>query len=294
DPQTGRYEAPTYADNLNWFFTYQMGLMYWRYFMWNFAGRQNDIQGMGNVRDGNWISGIPMIDNNRLGDQSQLPDSLKKSKANNKLYMLPFILGIVGCVYQFLKNRKDWIVSFLLFFFTGIAVVLYLNQPGNQPRERDYAYVGSFYAFAIWIGLAVVAFVRAAREKEDKLGFSNLLIYGSSLTFVITIMSSLKGTFGSIFMTGLMVTAMFAIITIAITYLLRAISSAGQNIKMLNIGALAFCLITPILMAQQEWDDHDRSRKTLAPDLARNYLESCAPNAILFSFGDNEIGRAHV
>ncbi len=288
DPQTGRYEAPTYADNLNWFFTYQMGLMYWRYFMWNFAGRQNDVQGMGNVRDGNWISGIPMIDNNRLGDQSQLPDSLKKSKANNKLYMLPFILGILGCVYQFLKNRKDWIVSFLLFFFTGIAVVLYLNQPGNQPRERDYAYVGSFYAFAIWIGLAVVAFVRAAREKEDKLGFSNLLIYGSSLTFVITIMSSLKGTFGSIFMTGLMVTAMFAIITIAITYLLRAISSAGQNIKMLNIGALAFCLITPILMAQQEWDDHDRSRKTLAPDLARNYLESCAPNAILFSFGDND------
>src|SRR5690606_37793808 len=120
------------------------------------------------------------------------------------------------------------------------------------------------------------------------LGFSNLLIYGSSLAFVITIMSSLKGTFGSIFMTGLMVTAMFAIITIAITYLLSAISSTGQNIKMLKLGALAFCLITPILMAQQEWDDHDRSRKTLAPDLARNYLESCAPNASLFSFGDND------
>lgn len=288
NPQTGKYEAPTLGDNMNWFFTYQMGLMYWRYFMWNFAGKQNDVQGMGNVRDGNWISGIPMIDNNRLGDQKQMPSSLQHNKANNKLYMLPFILGIIGCVYQFLKNRKDWIVSFLLFFFTGIAVVLYLNQPGNQPRERDYAYVGSFYAFAIWIGLAVVAFVRSAKEKQDKLGFSNLLIYGSALTFVITIMSSLRGNFGSIFLTGLFVTALFAIITIAITYLLRAISSAGQNVKMLNIGALAFCLITPVLMAQQEWDDHDRSSKTLAPDLARNYLESCAPNAILFSFGDND------
>jgi hypothetical protein len=168
DPQTGqvRNEAPSYADNLEWFFTYQMGLMYWRYFMWNFAGKQNDIQGMGNVRDGNWISGISFIDSKRLGDQSQLPDSIKHNKANNKLFMLPFILGILGCVYQYLKYRKDWIVSFLLFFFTGIAVVLYLNQPGNQPRERDYAYVGSFYAFAIWIGLAVVAFVRLARKKQ--------------------------------------------------------------------------------------------------------------------------------
>ncbi|HEY6504469.1 MAG TPA: DUF2723 domain-containing protein, partial [Chitinophagaceae bacterium] len=280
--------APTYADNAEWFFTYQMNLMYWRYFMWNFAGKQNDIQGLGNVRDGNWISGISIIDNNRLGDQGKIPDSLKNNKANNKLYMLPFILGIVGCVYQFLRNRKDWFVSFLLFFMTGIAVVIYLNQPGNQPRERDYAYVGSFYAFAIWIGLAVVAFVKMARDKTDKKGFSNLLIYGSVLTFLITIMSSLRGTPVGTLLSGLFITALFALFTAGVTYLVRAISSGGQNGGLLNISTAVICLITPVLMAQQEWDDHDRSSKTLAPDLAKDYLESCAPNAIIFTFGDND------
>ncbi len=290
DPQTRqtKYEAPSYADNFEWFFTYQTGLMYWRYFMWNFAGKQNDVQGMGSVRDGNWISGIPFIDNNRLGDQKQLPDSLKENKANNKLFMLPFILGIIGCVYQYLKNRKDWIVSFLLFFFTGIAVVLYLNQPGNQPRERDYAFVGSFYAFAIWIGLAVVAFVKMAREKADKQGFQNMLIYGGALTFIIILMSSLRGSFGSMLMTCIYITALYAVITMGITYIVRAISSGGNNWKMLNISTAVICMIVPIIMVQQEWDDHDRSRKTLAPDLAKDYLESCAPNAILFTFGDND------
>jgi hypothetical protein len=288
DRQTGKYEAPTYADNVEWLFTYQMGLMYWRYFMWNFAGKQNDIQGYGNARDGNWISGISIIDNNRLGDQNKLPDSIKHNKANNKLYMLPFILGIIGCVYQFLRNRKDWIVTFLLFFMTGIAVVFYLNQPGNQPRERDYAYVGSFYAFAIWIGLAVVAFVKMAREKEDKQGFTNMLTYGSALTFVIILMSSLRGSFSTILLTSLFVTALYAIIAAGVTYLVRAISSAGQNFRLLNIVTTVVCLIAPLIMAQQEWDDHDRSQKTLAPDLAKDYLESCAPNAILFTFGDND------
>ncbi|MEO5562570.1 MAG: DUF2723 domain-containing protein, partial [Chitinophagaceae bacterium] len=288
DPQTGRYDAPTYADNFEWFFTYQMNLMYWRYFMWNFAGKQNDIQGLGNARDGNWISGIAPIDNNRLGDQSQLPDSVKNNKAHNKLYMLPFILGILGCVYQYFKNRKDWIVSFLLFFFTGIAVVLYLNQPGNQPRERDYAYVGSFYAFAIWIGLAVVAFVRMAKEKADKLGFQNILVYGVVLTFIITLMSSLRGSPGGVLLTCVLVSAIYAAVTAGLTYLGRAISSGGQNGKVLNLATAVLCLFVPILMAQQEWDDHDRSHKTLAPDLAKDYLESCAPNAIIFTFGDND------
>jgi len=290
DPQTGqvKYEAPSYGDNLEWFFTYQMGLMYWRYFMWNFAGKQNDIQGMGSVRDGNWISGISFIDSKRLGDQSQLPDSIKHNKANNKLFMLPFILGILGCVYQYLKYRKDWIVSFLLFFFTGIAVVLYLNQPGNQPRERDYAYVGSFYAFAIWIGLAVVAFVRLAREKADKQTFQNVLVYGSVLTFFIVLMSSLRGSPVTALLTCIYLTALFAVLTIGITYLVRAISSAGNNMRILNISTSVICLVIPMIMAQQEWNDHDRSRKTLAPDLAKDYLESCAPNAILFTFGDND------
>ncbi len=131
NPETGQAQyRPTYADNANWFFTYQMGLMYWRYFMWNFAGKQNDVQGLGNVRDGNWITGISFIDNNRLGDQGKMPDSLTNNKAHNKLFMLPFILGILGCVFQFPSKPEDWVVRFLLFFMTGIAVVLYLNQPG--------------------------------------------------------------------------------------------------------------------------------------------------------------------
>jgi hypothetical protein len=280
--------APTYADNAEWFFTYQMDLMYWRYFMWNFAGKQNDVQGMGNVRDGNWISGISPIDNIRLGDQSKMPDSLNHNKAHNQLYLLPFILGIVGCVYQFMRNRKDWMVTFLLFFMTGIGVVLYLNQPGNQPRERDYAYVGSFYAFAIWIGLAVVAFVKTALEKTNKKGFVDLALFGSVLTFLIVLMSSLRGSFTSIFLTSFLITLLFALVTVAIVYILRAVSSGGQNLRVLNISTAVICLIAPLIMAQQEWDDHDRSQKTLAPDLAKDYLESCAPNAIIFTFGDND------
>ncbi len=286
--QTGQYDAPTFGDNFEWFFTYQLSHMYWRYFMWNFAGKQNDIQGFGNARDGNWISGIGPIDNIRLGDQSMMPESLRTNRAHNSLFMLPFILGILGCVYQYFKNRKDWIVSFLLFFFTGVAVVLYLNQPGNQPRERDYAYVGSFFAFAIWIGLSVVAFVRLAREHADKVTFQNVLLYGSGLTFIIMLMSSLRGDFGSIVLTCLLVTALFAIVTIALTMLLRTISSGGKNFRNLAIASAIVCAIVPVIMAQQVWDDHDRSGKTLAPDLARNYLESCAPNAIIFTFGDND------
>jgi len=282
-----KYE-PTYADNAEWFFTYQMDLMYWRYFMWNFAGKQNDAQGSGNVRDGNWISGISFIDNTRLGDQSRMPDSLKNNKAHNKLFMLPFILGILGCVYQFMRFKKDWAVTFLLFFMTGIAVVFYLNQPGLQPRERDYAYVGSFYAFAMWIGLAVVAFVKMAQDKANKKAFNNIVIYGAALTFIISIMSSLRGSAASFMLTAIYIAALFALVTIGITYLVRAVSSGGQNTRMLNLSTAVICLIAPLIMAQQEWDDHDRSGKTLAPDLATDYLQSCDQNAILFTFGDND------
>lgn len=291
DQQTGkiRYEAPTYSHSLEWFFTYQSSFMYWRYFMWNFAGKQNDIQGFGNKRDGNWISGLSFMDNKRLGDQSKLPDSLKNNKANNKLFMLPFILGVFGCVFHFLKNKKDWIVNFLLFFMTGMAVVFYLNQPGNQPRERDYAYVSSFFVFAIWIGLAVVAFVRLAREKADRLSFQNTLIYGSVLTFLITLMSCLPGNKGEIvLMTCVYATVLYAAVTTAITFLVRAISSAGENERTLNLATTAICLVVPLLMAQQEWNDHNRSKKTIAPDIAKDYLESCAPNAVIFTFGDND------
>ncbi len=289
-PVTGRerYTPPTFGDNLNWFFTYQLGHMYWRYFMWNFAGKQNDVQGLGNTRDGNWITGFSFIDNKRLGDQDKLPDSLKENQAHNKLYLLPFILGIIGCVYQFIRNKKDWVVNFLLFFMTGIAVVLYLNQPGNQPRERDYAYVGSFYAFAIWIGLAVVAFVKMAREKADKITFQNTILFGSVLTFFIALMSGASNGPGDNLMSAIFITVIYAAVVAVITLLVRAVSSDGKNERILNLSTTIICLVVPLLMAQQEWDDHDRSGKTTAPDLARDYLESCAPNAIIFTFGDND------
>lgn len=290
NPQTGEviYNAPEMSDNFEWFFTYQMGLMYWRYFMWNFAGKQNDVQGLGNKMHGNWISGISFIDNTRLGDQTKMPEALKKNKANNKLFMLPFLLGIVGCVYQFLRNKKDWVVNFLLFFFTGIAVVLYLNQPGNQPRERDYAYVGSFFVFALWIGLGLVGIVKMAQQKNDKKLFNDMLIYGSALTFLIMVMSCLPGTGSDIMISSLLVTAMYAAFTAGVTLLVRSLSSVGQNFMKLNFAASAICLLIPLLMAQQEWDDHNRSHKTTAPDLAKDYLESCAPNAVIFTFGDND------
>ncbi len=290
DPNTGQtsYAAPTLMDNISWFNTYQTSFMYMRYFMWNFAGKQNDIQGYGNKRDGNWISGISIMDNALLGDQSKMPQSLTTNKAHNKLYLLPFILGIVGLVYQFVKNRRDWVVTFLLFFFTGMAIVLYLNQPGNQPRERDYAYVGSFYAFAIWIGLSVVAFVRLALEPKDKETFTKMLIYGGSLSFLMVAASSLWGSPGPIIISAVVGAALYLILFFIITYIARAAAGKGSNFKMAAITVGIICVLVPVLMAQQEWDDHDRSRKTLAPDLAKNYLESCAPNAIIFTFGDND------
>lgn len=292
DQNTGQvhYGAPSYADNVNWLITYQTSLMYMRYLMWNFAGKQNDIQGFGNKRDGNWLTGISLLDTPRLGDQNKIPDSIKNNKAHNTLFLLPFILGIVGLVYQYFKNRKDWIVTLLLFFFTGFAVVLYLNQPGNQPRERDYAYVGSFYAFAIWIGLAVVAFVRLAKEKLNDDAFKKVLIYGSVITFFTVLLSSVAATpsVSGILTTSLFSAILYALVTLIIGYIARAVSGQGNNFRMANIATAILCAVVPVLMAQQEWNDHDRSKKTLAPDLAKDYLESCAPNAILFTFGDND------
>lgn len=279
-------QAPSYADNIKWFFTYQLGFMYWRYFMWNFSGRQNDLQGYGNKRDGNWITGISFIDNSMLGDQSKLPDSIKHNGATNKMYLLPFLLGILGCVFQFIRDRKDFIVTFLLFFFTGIAIVIYLNQPGNQPRERDYAYAGSFYAYAIWIGLAVVGLVRMAKEQADKLTFNNVLVFGSILTFLIGVMSGIYGSSGAAFVAPILMAIMYAVLTVVVTYIIRAV--AKNNYRTAGIVATLLCLVAPIIMGAQEWDDHDRSKKTLAPDIARDYLEGCPKNAVLFTFGDND------
>lgn len=222
-------EEPNMANEVRYFADYQFRWMYWRYFMWNFTGKQNDLQGFGNIRDGNWNSGITFIDkmlNHSTPDV--LPDSAgKNNKANNKLFFLPFILGIIGMAFQYTRHRKDFFVGFLLFFFTGFAIVVYLNQSGYQPRERDYAYVGSFYAFAIWIGLGVLYI----KEQFNK------FIKGDGAAWA----------------------------------------------------AFIVCLLAvPILMASQEWDDHDRSRKVLAPDLGNDYLQSCAKDAILLTFGDND------
>ncbi len=219
-------ETPTFAQNLKFLFSYQLGHMYFRYFMWNFVGRQNDIQGHGGITKGNWISGITAIDQARLGPQDHLPKSMTNNKGRNCFYFLPLILGIVGLIYHYNKDRKDFFVVLLLFFFTGIAIVLYLNGPPYQPRERDYAYAGSFYAFAIWIGLGALAIIEQLRKKMDG--------------------------------------------------------------KIAGVLATLICLVVPGVMAKDGWDDHNRSHRYTSRDFAWNYLQSCAPNAIIFTNGDND------
>ncbi|NOR87995.1 MAG: DUF2723 domain-containing protein, partial [Bacteroidales bacterium] len=217
---------PSFSDNLSFFMRYQIGHMYFRYFMWNFVGRQNDVESQPNIRNGNWISGIKAIDSIRLGNQDMLPLAAK-NPANNKFYFLPLILGFLGMAFHFNKNLKDFWVVFLLFLMTGIAIIVYLNFTPYQPRERDYAYAGSYYAFAIWMGLGVLGLIQ---------------------------------------------------------WLSKAI-----NMKMATVGVFATTMIlVPGLLASEGWDDHDRSGKTTARDFAFNYLNSCAPNAILFVNGDND------
>jgi hypothetical protein len=227
----GEQDVPTMLDNIKYFISYQNWEMFLRYFMWNYSGKQNDLQGFGNVRDGNAISGISFIDSWFLGDQSRLPDSIQsKNKSYNRMFLLPVILGLIGLFLQASRSRADFWVTGLLFFFTGFAIVVYLNQAGFQPRERDYAYAGACYAFAIWIGLGVIK----VQEWIEKFG--------------------LKG-----------------------------------KADLANYTAAGLCfLAVPVLMGTQEWNDHDRSKKTLARDIGRDYLESCPPNALLFSFGDND------
>jgi hypothetical protein len=220
-------QKPTFGDNLNFFFSYQIGHMYARYFMWNFAGRQNDQQGHGDYTSGNWISGIKPIDNMRLGGQYALPDAAKDDVSRNEFYFLPLLLGLIGAFWHFRRQQADAGVVGLLFFFTGLAIVLYLNQSPLQPRERDYAYAGSFYAFTIWIGLGVIGLTEWISKKL-----------------------------------------------------------AAKQAAM--IAGVVSLLAVPTLMAKEGWDDHDRSQKYVARDFARNYLESCAPNAILFTYGDND------
>ena len=247
---------PTMMENLRFFVSYQLNYMYWRYFMWNFAGRQNDIQGMGEITHGNWISGIPLIDNKRLGDQSLLPDDLGKgNKGHNVFYMLPLLMGLLGLLWQAFRGRRGieqfWVV-FFLFFMTGIAIVLYLNQAPSQPRERDYAYAGSFYAFSIWVGMGVAAlwgFVMWAL----KLGKG-----GKKASDEETMLAGQNGGNGN-----------------------------GAATAIAAVAALIGVLV-PLQMVSQTWDDHDRSGRYAARDFGRNYLSSVAPNGIIFCNGDND------
>ncbi len=219
-------QIPTFGQNLRYFFRYQLGHMYWRYLMWNFAGRQNDLQGgYGDLINGNWISGITFLDEARLGPQTDLPDNFNNN-GRNKFYFLPFILGVAGLIFHFRRRSRDaWVVT-LLIFMTGLAITIYLNQHSPQPRERDYAYAASFYAFAIWIGLGVLALYELLKKYVD--------------------------------------------------------------LKAAAIGSTVVCMIVPIIMAAEGWDDHDRSGRYTALIMAKNYLNSCAPNAVLFTNGDND------
>ena len=223
----GENEKADFADNIRFFTSYQLGFMYMRYFFWNFVGRQNDIPGHGEVTQGNWISGIKPIDSLRLGEQRYLPDSVVKNKGYNRFFGLPLLVGLAGLFFYLKRRPKDAAVTATLFFFTGIAITLYLNQGPYEPRERDYAYVGSFYAFAIWIGMGVLA----------------------------------------------------------IAAFLKRFSHGNLSVGL----SVAACLTAaPVIMAIEGWDDHNRSDNYVAHDMAVNYLESCAPNAILFTNADND------
>lgn len=223
---------PTLWQNMKYMFGYQFNYMYWRYFMWNFSGRQNDLQGDGGMTKGNWITGISFIDEHvlGLGPQKDIAPDIIDNKGRNKYFMLPLILGIIGILYQLRleeRGKKSFAVVFMLFFMTGLAIILYLNQTFMEPRERDYAYAGSFYAFSIWVGMGVA---------------------GISL------------------------------------FLKQYI----KNSKAASAIAAVACLIVPVQMASQNWDDHDRSGRTIARDTGMNYLSSVGENGILFTNGDND------
>ncbi|TXI82846.1 MAG: DUF2723 domain-containing protein [Flavobacteriales bacterium] len=272
---------PTFGENLSFFTNYQVNWMYWRYFLWNFAGRQNDIQGHGNIVDGNWLSGVDMIDEQRLGAQDQLPASMTQNKGYNRFYLLPLLLGMIGMVFQLARHPKDWSITMLLFFFTGIAIVIYLNQYPYQPRERDYAYVGSFYAFAIWIGLGVLALYDAARTVTQKeLG----MVVGTA--FGLGVLKYLVEWDGDHAMSyAILYMAVLGGAALGMFHLLGKVLKNGAVQATL---ATALGLIIPAVMVADGWDDHDRSTRMPARDLASDYLESCAPNAILFTNGDND------
>lgn len=282
DGQMTIINKPTFVENMRFFFRYQVNWMYWRYFMWNFAGRQNDIQGHGSITDGNWLSGIEMIDEQRLGNQKELPSSMKENKAFNKFLFLPMILGLIGLFYQLSRSKTDWLVVMLLFLLTGMAIVVYLNQYPMQPRERDYAYAGSFYAFAIWIGLGVYALFDAARGISMK-----ELQRAATATFGAGAVLYVFESFGADHSISYTIIYM-GIVAFGSLFLIHFAGKALKSDGALAALALLIGLSVPGIMAAEGWDDHNRAKRYTGVDFAKNYLESCEPNSIIFTNGDND------
>ncbi len=285
NPATGKQEVlPTFGNNLQYFFNYQIGWMYWRYFLWNFVGRQNDEQGMGpGPLEGNWLTGINMIDKEHIGDQSKIPPSMSRNRAHNKFFMLPLILGIIGFFFQFFYARKDWFIVTLLFVFTGFMIIIYLNPKPFDPRERDYAYAASFYAFAFWIGLGVWALYDAAK----RIKINNLATAGGvALGFGVVLLGieAASGT-GHTFSYSVIFISLVSFIALG---LMTQLGKANINTRTIGFVACLLGAPVPLLMASQGWDDHDRSNRTTALDFASNFLETCDPNAIIFTHGDND------
>lgn len=264
--------------------TYQIDWMYWRYFMWNFSGRQNDIQGHGDEMRGNWMSGFNIVDEARLGAQGENgPYFTTHNPSHNKFYFIPLILGLIGLFFHFVKAPRDAFVVMLLFLFTGLAIVFYLNQKPYEPRERDYAYAASFYVFAIWIGLGVYGLFEAFRsfgkEEFKKLGIA----IGVIAVLAIAVDSgSTKGY--PAFISTIIITLIGGG-ALLVMKLLKKVTNSGSTAAGL---ATILGLIAPIILGVQGWDDHDRSNRTPARALAWNYLQSCSPNAILYTNGDND------
>jgi len=220
-------EKPTFANNIKFMFQYQFGNMYWRYLMWNFAGRQSDNQWRGDLFDGNWLTGIGPFDEARLGNQSQLTSDMQNNKGRNTYYLLPFLLAVIGLIFHATRDAKSFYVLLALFLFTGIALKIYLNERPFEPRERDYALVGSFYVFAMWIGFGIYAIYEGIKK-----------------------------------------------------YILPKVA--------IPLVLVVSMLAAPVLLAKENWDDHNRSNKYTALAMAKKYLDSCEPNAILFTIGDND------
>ncbi len=276
--------VPTFSENMKYFFDYQMDAMFFRYFLWNFVGRQNDVQGHGSFENGNWLSGIKAIDEPRLGPQDKITDVMNSNKGRNVYYFLPLILGLIGIFFQYVKDIKQFWVVMLFFLLTGIAIIVYLNQYPYQPRERDYAYAGSFYAFAIWIGLGVLGLFSAPSQLKDK-ELGKMLILGLGVGVGSALLASMFGA-GTGF--AIMMVAMTGV-SVLILYLFRLIFKPLKN-KQVAVATVVFVLTLsiPIQMVGETWDDHDRSNRYTARDFAHNYLDSCEPNAILFTNGDND------